>query len=325
MPIDDRYLPDLRRAAEVLNGGQRIGVLGHIGPDGDALGSAIALALAARGAGKDAVASFGEPFVVPAEMTFLDLSTLVRPAEFPSDLDVVVACDTAARDRLGSLAPATESAGSLVVIDHHRSNGGFGDINLIDPEAGSTTQLVLYLLDELGWRIDEAVATALYTGLVTDTGRFQYSSTTPEVHRVAAQLLAAGVRPDAVGQRLFEEIPFGYYTVLARVMGRAILEPERGLVWSVMEMGDLEAGGIGYEATDGLIDSVRIAEEADVACLLKEKQQGTLKGSLRSRGRVDVSAIAAALGGGGHHNAAGFTFNGTSDAAMTRIRELLGR
>jgi phosphoesterase RecJ-like protein len=325
MPIDDRYRPDLQRVARAIDGGQRIGVVGHVGPDGDALGSAIALAQSARGVGKDAVASFGEPFVVPAEMSFLDLSTLVSPADFPGDLEVVVACDTAARDRLGSLASAAESAGTLVVIDHHRSNDGFGDVVLIDPEAGATTQLVFYLLEELGWPIEEPVATALYTGLVTDTGRFQYSSTTPEVHRVAAQLLAAGVQPDAVGQRLFEETPFGYYTVLARVMGRAVLEPDRGLVWSVLEKGDLEAAGIGYEATDGLIDSVRVAEEADVACLLKEKQPGTLKGSLRSRGAVDVAAIAAVLGGGGHHNAAGFTYKGTADAAMTQIRELLGR
>ena len=325
MAIDDRYLPDLRRIAHVIDDAQRIGVLGHVGPDGDALGSAIALAHAAREAGKEAVASFGEPFVVPTEMTFLDLTTLVAPGDVPSDLDVVVACDTAARDRLGSLAPVAENAATLVVIDHHRSNGGFGDVNLIDPEAGATTQLVFYLLEELGWPIDGAVATALYTGLVTDTGRFQYSSTTPEVHRVAAHLLAAGVQPDAVGQRLFEETPFGYYTVLARVMGRAVLEPERGLVWSVMGMDDLKAAGIGYEGTDGLIDSIRVAEEADVACLLKEKQPGVLKGSLRSRGAVDVAAIAAALGGGGHHNAAGFTFNGTAEAAMARVRELLGR
>lgn len=325
MPIDERYRSELRRAAAAIDGGQRIGVLGHIGPDGDALGSAIALAHAARAAGKDAVASFGEPFVVPAEMSFLDLSTLVAPSDFGTDLDVVVACDTAARDRLGSLAPAAEGAKTLVIIDHHRSNDGFGDVALIDPEAGATAQLVFYLLEALGWTIDEPVATALYTGLVTDTGRFQYSSTTSEVHHVAAQLLRAGVEPDVVGQRLFEETPFAYYTVLARVMGRAVLEPERGLVWSVMELGDLEAAGIGYETTDGLIDAVRIAEEADVACLLKEKEPGVLKGSLRSRGAVDVAQIAGAFGGGGHHNAAGFTFAGTPDEAMSQIRELLGR
>ena len=325
MPIDERYRADLKRAAATIAGGHRIGVVGHIGPDGDALGSAIGLARSARAAGKEAVASFGEPFVVPSEMSFLDTSMLVPPSEFADDFDVVVACDTAARDRLGSLADAAERAGTLVIIDHHRSNDGFGDVTLIDPEAGATAQLVFYLLEELQWPIDEAVATALYTGLVTDTGRFQYSSTTPEVHRVAARLLAAGVEPDRVGQRLFEATPFGYYVVLAKVMERAVLEPELGLVWSVMELGDLEAGGIGYETTDGLIDAVRIAEEADVACLLKEREPGTLKGSLRSRGAVDVAAIAGAFDGGGHHNAAGFTFVGDVDAAMARIRELLDR
>jgi phosphoesterase RecJ-like protein len=167
------------------------------------------------------------------------------------------------------------------------------------------------------------VAVALYTGLVTDTGRFQYSSTTPEVHRMAAALLAAGVEPDRIGRRLYEEAPFAYYTVISRVMGRAVLDVDRRLVWSLLSQEDLEVAGLAYEETDPLIDLVRIAEEAEVSCLFKEMERGVLKGSLRSRGEVDVAAVAAALGGGGHHNAAGFTFRGTIDDAIQAVRALL--
>ena len=313
----------LHEAAAELRAAQRIAVVGHIGPDGDALGSMLALAHAARAAGKDAWASFGEPFVLPGQFDFLDTSVLVPPRDLPEDLDLLVAVDTAALDRLGSLAPKTRSAGRVLVIDHHLSNGGFGDVMLIDPTAAATTQLVFALLRELEWEIDEVIAVALYAGLVTDTGRFQYSSTTPDVHVMAAALLAAGVDPDRIGRRLFEEAPFHYYAVVSRVMGRAVLDVALRLVWSVMTQEDLEVAGLAYEETDGLIDLVRIAEEAEVACLLKELDRGAIKGSLRSRGEVDVAAVARSLGGGGHHNAAGFTFHGTAQEAIGAVRALL--
>lgn len=310
----------LGEAAAAVRAASSIVVVGHVGPDGDALGSMLALSLAAREAGKDSWASFGEPFVVQRQFDYLDQSTLVAPGDLPDKAELFIAVDTAAQDRLGSLGAYADRCDRVLVIDHHRSNGGFGDIVVVDPEAAATTQLVWALLREIGWPIDEPIATALYTGLVTDTGRFQYPATTPEVHEIAADLLAAGVDQDLVARRLFEEAPFGYYEIVARVMGRAVLEDDRRLVWSYMTQGDLDDSGVGYEDTDPLIDLVRIAEEAGVACLLKEIEPGVYKGSLRSRGRVDVSAVAQALGGGGHHNAAGFTFTGTLEEAIDAVR-----
>jgi phosphoesterase RecJ-like protein len=313
----------LHAAAEELRSAHRIGVVGHIGPDGDALGSMLALAHAARRAGKEAWASFGEPFVLSSEFDYLDTAPLVSPRDLADDLDLFVAVDTAAPERLGSLAAKAASARRVLVIDHHISNGGFGDVALIDPSAAATTQLVFGLIELLQWTIDEPIATALYTGLVTDTGRFQYSSTTPEVHRMAAALLAAGVEPDRIARRLYEEAPFAYYAVVSRVMGRAVLETERRLVWSVLTQEDLEVAGLAFQEADGLIDLVRMAEESEVSLLLKELERGALKGSLRSRGEVDVASIARNLGGGGHHNAAGFTFRGTVDDAVAAVRTLL--
>lgn len=307
------------RVADVVSGARRLGVVGHVGPDGDALGSMIAIALAARDAGIDAVASFDEPFVVPDELSFLDTSVLVPPARFPDDLDVAVVVDTSVRDRVGSLAAKLEGAKSLVVIDHHVSDGSWGDVVVIDRTAGATAELVHELLERLGWTVSTEVATALYAGIVTDTGRFQYSSTSPRTHRIAAALLDAGVRPDPIGQKLFEEAPFGYYTVAARVLERSVMDEQHRLVWSVMTLDDLTAAGIGYHQTDALIDLVRMATGTQVACLLKERTPGVYKGSLRSRGEIDVAAIAREFGGGGHHNAAGFTATATPDEIMDLV------
>lgn len=294
-------------AAEVVRGAARIGVVGHVGPDGDALGSMVGLALAARLAGKEAVASFAEPFIVPEEMSFLDTSTLVPPSEFPTDLDVAIAVDTSVSDRVGSLAGAMAGADHLLVIDHHVSDGSWGDTVLLDVTAAATTELVHGLIQRLGWPMSVEVATALYTGIVTDTGRFQYSSTSPRTHEIAADLLRAGVAPDSIGQKLFEEAPFAYYGLAARVLDRAVLDVDHRFVWSLMTQADLTATGLAHHQTDGLIDLVRMARGTEVACLLKESKPGVLKGSLRSRGRIDVAQIARSFGGGGHHNAAGFT------------------
>jgi phosphoesterase RecJ-like protein len=314
--LDDAFAA----AAAALEAAERIVALGHVGPDGDALGSALGLALAARAVGKEAWASFGEPFWVPRQFRYLEQAPLVPPGELTGPYDVVVACDTAAPERLGSALPVARGARTLIVVDHHLSNGGFGDVLVIDPGAAATAQLVYPLLERLGWPIGEGVAMALYTGLVTDTGRFQYSATTAEVHRVAARLLEAGAVPEIVGRHVYEEAPFGYLEVVGAVLSRAEIDAEARLVWSQLFAADLEAAGVRYEDTDGLIDVLRLAEEADVACLLKELEPGVLKGSLRSRGRVDVAAVAAAFGGGGHHNAAGFTAHGEAADVIAQIR-----
>jgi len=283
----------------------------------------VALSLAARDAGIAAVASFDEPFVVPDEMSFLDTSTLVPPADFPEDLDVAVVVDTSVPARVGSLAEKLDAADHLVVIDHHISDGQWGDHLLIDRTAAAAAELVYEVIVELGWEITPEVATALYTGIVTDTGRFQYSSTSSQTHQIAAHLLDHDVHPDVIGQKLFEEASFGYYHVASRVLGRAVLDEDHRFVWSMMRDGDLKDAGISPHETDGLIDLVRMARGTEVACLLKEKGNGTVKGSLRSRGAIDVARIAGFFDGGGHHNAAGFTTTKSPETVIAEITALL--
>jgi phosphoesterase RecJ-like protein len=311
---------ELERAADALRAASSIVVMGHVGPDGDALGAMLALAAAARNAGKEAYATFGEPFVLGRQFRYLDTTTLTSPGAVPPELDLAVVVDTGVPDRLGSALDVAGRTGRIVVIDHHISgDDGFGDIRVVDTGAAAASQIVCELLEELGWPLTPAIATALYTGIVTDTGRFQYEATSPAVHRMTARLLEAGVEPPLVGRHVYEEAPFGYLRVAGRVLQRAELDAAHGLVWSVLRRADLASEELRYEDADGLIDLLRIADESDVACLLREIGEQRYKGSLRSRGERNVADIAAIFGGGGHHNAAGFIAQGEAEAIIAQI------
>ena len=310
----------IRRAAEALSAADELALACHVSPDGDALGSLLGLAHAAAAAGKRVVTSFGSPFAVPAQFGFLGLESLVPPERFPAVPQLMVVLDVASLDRLGDLAAPAERAGRLVVLDHHPTNPGFGHISVVEPRAAATAELVYHLLRRLGWPLDRRVATALLTGLVSDTGRFQHSSTSPAVLRLAARLVEAGAQPDEVGRQLYESLPFGYLSVSGAVLGRA--RQEDGLVWSALYRADHEGTGVGPEDLDLLIDGLRTTRDVEVTALFKETREGW-KVSLRSRGAVDVGTIAAAHGGGGHHNAAGYNAGGGLDEVVAALRESL--
>lgn len=310
-------------AAAAIAAAPRIAMACHIGPDGDGLGSMLALALGARRVGKEVWPSFGSPFELADNFRYLPLDLLVPPADVPTDVELFVAFDTGSPDRLGELGSVAKRAGQVVVIDHHVTNEGFGDIAVVEPEISSTAELTLAVIRRIGWPVTPDVATCLLTGIVTDTGRFQYSNTGPRTMVAAGQLIAAGARPEQIGQHMYEEAPFGYLSVVSAVAGRAVLEAERQFVWSAVYPEDLAEAGVDRGDVDGLIDLIRLPAESDVALLVKVIDEGTVKGSLRSRGRVDVGSIAADLGGGGHHNASGFTFQGGPAEAVAAVRERL--
>lgn len=310
-------------AVSVLAEAESLVLACHVGPDGDALGSMLGLGMAAKAAGKSVTASFGTPFSIPEAYRFLTTDLLVPPSEVPEAPEVMVTFDAGSKDRLGELGSVASKAGKVVVIDHHITNVGFGHVNLIDADAAATAEIVVALLDRLGWPVTEEIAAALLTGLVTDTGRFQYSNTTPRTLEAAARMVEAGARPEVIGQHVYEETPFGYLHAAGAVLSRAQLDVDRRFVWSVLTIEDLKESGIRATDTDPLIDVIRTAVESDVALLVKEVDEGKVKGSLRSRGRVDVGAIAVELGGGGHRNAAGFTFSGTAEGAVDAVRSRL--
>lgn len=314
---------ELAEAARLIADSGSVVATGHVNPDGDALGAALGLALASREQGCIAHACFGGPFVLPDQFAFLDTTPLAEPEEVDVP-DVLVAFDVNDPERLGKeMEGLLRSARRVVMIDHHVAGPGFGHVRVSDPSAPAASLLCYRLVRRLGWALTPRAATALLLGLVTDTGRFQYSNTNPEAFRSAAELVEAGARPEVIGQEVYESAAFGHLGLAGAVLTRAVLERPKSLVWSYMTQDDLQTRDLGMEDSDGLIDAVRIAREAEVALLAKEQPDGTWKLSLRSRRYVDVAAVAAAMGGGGHHRASGFSFEGSLDEAIREVRSLL--
>lgn len=309
----------IREAAGVIAASGSLGGVCHERPDGDALGSMLGFAASARLAGRSVRLAIPSPEAVPSRYRFLPTDLLSVPLSASDLPQTVLAFDCASADRLGNLDWLAERAENLVVVDHHVSNPGFGTVDLIDSGASATVELVFDLILELGWPVDEVVATCLLTGLITDTGRFLYSNTTPRTHRLAARLLEAGARPEVIGQAVYEEEPFGLLSVAGAVLSRARLDTGRRVVWSVLYKEDLEVASLNGEETELLIDLVRLPREAGVAMLIREADDGGVRVSLRSRGEVNVGEIAEALGGGGHHNASGFAFGGNPSAALEAV------
>jgi phosphoesterase RecJ-like protein len=283
---------------------------GHVQPDADALGSTLALAEGLRRRGARVLTTFPEPFTLPASLSWLPGSDAMVPSSVvPSSPDVFVSLDAASPGRLGELVDLLERAGTSVVVDHHASNPGFGDIRLVDGTAPATVVLVAGLLDELGVTVDRHLATLLYAGLAADTGSFRFGNTRPDTHELAARLLSTGIDHSEISRRLFDTAPFGWLGLLSVVTGRAVLEPEigGGLVWTWSSTAEAAEHGLPGEQLEALVDVVRATEEADVACVLKGQDDGSWSVSLRSRGGTDLVAVATALGGGGHTLAAGYS------------------
>lgn len=317
-------MSELGRAAEAIDEAATLALACHVGPDGDALGSMLAMGLAARNAGKQAVASFGEPFSVPGNLRFLPTDLLVPPGAFPDHPETMVVFDAGSAERLGELGSNASRAVTLIVIDHHVTNAGFGDIAVVDGSAAATGELVYDLLGRLGWELDPPIAGCLLTAVMTDTGRFTYSNTGPRTLRIAADLLEAGAQPWQIARHVYEETPFGFLKVLAESLSRAELDEERGMVTAVVTDEDLKEAGVEWGDTDGLIDVLRLAEEADVAALVKVHDDGRVKVSLRSRGGTDVGSLAAEMGGGGHRLAAGFTVERDPGEVLDEVRRSVG-
>jgi len=317
----------MERAAAILESAPDVALACHVNPDPDAIGSMLGLAGALRTRGTNVVCSWAnDPMERPRWLELVgDVAPLVHSRDFPKEPKVMVTLDAASEDRLGGLVSSAERAGDLIVLDHHVTNPGFGTVNLIDPHAASSAEVAFRLIERMGLPLSGATAACLYAGVVTDTGRFQYEATTEETLRVAAALRAQGFDHARLAQSLFEDGSFAGLQLLSVALGRVQLVPAagRGLVWTYVTQEDLARAGVPITDTDDLIDVVRVAREADVACVLKQQRDGRFKVSMRSRGLTDVGAIAGAHGGGGHRLAAGYTsrlgVQGTIDAIVSAL------
>lgn len=297
----------------------------HVNPDGDALGALLAVSQGLRKLGARTYPSWGTtPVEMPPAYAFLPgAETLVQPADVP-ETPVFVALDCGAADRLGELESKAKAAPVLINVDHHPGNPDFGTHNVVVTHASSTAELAAYLLTDAGVDVDRDIATALYTGVVTDTGRFQYSNSTPETLRLAADLLERGVSAPEVAIAVFESAPYGFLKLTGRVLERAVLFEDERFIYSWIDRSDLAETGVAMDETEKLIDVIRATNVADVAAMFKQQRNGEYRVSLRSKGPVSVGAIARARGGGGHELAAGFTAADVPEAARA-IRDELRR
>jgi bifunctional oligoribonuclease and PAP phosphatase NrnA len=301
----------------------------HVNPDGDALGSMLGFGLGLRELGfRRLQATFPGPMEVPEPFAELPGQELLVPAaQAATAPDLMMCFDAASASRLGELAGRIGAAGTTVVLDHHASYTGFGTVHLVDPQAAATAVVAEGLLARLGVVLDASIAECLYVALVTDTGSFKFDMTTPTVHQLAARLLATGIKPAEISRRVFDTRPFGAVRLYGEVLTRTQLEPAaaggRGLVWTYATLADLAQHEQRPYVLEPLIDAVRCTAEADVSCVVKQVAAGEWAVSMRSKGASDVSAVAVALGGGGHRLAAGFTGYGELADVVDAIRAKL--
>lgn len=302
---------DLERVAGELRTRDRFLLTAHEGPDGDALGSLLGMHKVLSQLGKDSVMFMAaKEFPLPIEYRFLPLEEVFH--EPPADMAdrTVIFLDCGNIDRM-PVEWLTSGGNDIINIDHHHDNTCFGDINLVEVGASCTAEIVYDLALLLGVKITPEIASALYVGLITDTGKFMYENTKAHTHRVAADLIDAGVNVDDTYRRLYEHVPLEKLRLVSRALEGIERYCDNRLVVSYITTADYEATGAGEEMTEGLIDHLRSIEGAKVAAVIRDlgnRGRAARKVSLRSSaGDIDVSAIARLNGGGGHKRAAGFS------------------
>jgi phosphoesterase RecJ-like protein len=310
---------------------EKLIVITHENPDGDAIGSLVAMQGILGLLGKDCLMFISpEDLPLPEEYRFFPLTGLVSapPEDLFQRTVVFLDCGNLDRNPAEAFRPDGRDRAHILNIDHHHDNTRFGTVNLVRPEASCTAEIVWDLMGELGVAPTLTVAEALYVGLITDTGRFMYENTGREAHLMAADLIDAGIDVQSLYRRIYEGVPYGKLALLARGLANIERYDDGRLTMSALRANDFRASGAEESYSEGLVDHLRAVEGTAVAALIRDRmgdgQAGSRKVSLRaSDDRVDVSAIARAQGGGGHRQAAGFTTGLSDDELVRFLREQL--
>jgi phosphoesterase RecJ-like protein len=311
----------IERVADELRGREKFLLTAHEGPDGDALGSLLGMHHLLTQLGKDSVMFLtAKEFPLPIEYRFLPLEEVFHepPADMADRTAIFLDCGNIDRMPVDFLSAG---AHEIINIDHHHDNTHFGDLNLVDVEASCTAEIVYQLAQLLGVRITPEMASALYVGIITDTGKFMYDNTNARTHRIAADLIEAGVVVDDTYRRLYEHVPIEKIRLVARALDGIERYCDERLVLAYITAEDYAATGAGEEMTEGIIDHLRSVEGAQIAAFIRDlgdRGRAARKVSLRSStGEIDVSAIARKHGGGGHKRAAGFSTDLELDQLVT--------
>jgi len=315
--------PEVGREAvsRALAGAARVLLLLHVNADGDSVGSCLALAAALERRGAECTVAYGDRF--PQAYAFLPGAGRIRAwdqVDTARGFDAAVLPDCSDLERVGDAAALLPAAARIVNIDHHASNAGFGDVRWVDPARACVGEMIMDLLDDLDVDLDHDLALCLYTALVTDTGSFRYSNTTPDAHRRAAQLLErGGLQPAWVATQVYDNRSRAALRLLGDVLGTLAVSPDGRVAWVVVSRALQERHGAGPADTEGIVGYPRSLAGVEIALSFFEQADGTVRVAFRSRSRVDVARLARCFGGGGHARAAGCTHPGPLAAAVEQV------
>ncbi len=314
---------------QALREGVRFAILGHVRPDGDALGSQLALGLSLKQLGKD-VRIWNEEGMLEKYSFLPNANLLTKPPAEPEDVDVAIALDTAIQNRLGNSLPAVRSAKVWINIDHHPSNPGYGDLVYIDPNSPATGQILFELIKSEKLPIDAAIAENLYVAISTDTGSFQYPNTTARTFEIAAELVRAGVDVGRVSQLTYENYPRRRVELLRDLLGTMRFDANDRVASFSLSLATAKKLGVLPEDNEGLIDHLRAIRGVIVAVFFEELADGKVRVSMRSKNeKVNVCAICEKFGGGGHVLAAGARVRGSlaevERKILEEVRDVVGR
>ncbi len=322
--MNDEY-PEYKKAADALMGHRSAVVLTHLYPDGDGIGSLLAMGLMLNKLECQAMCSWPRPFKLSPKYDFMPGKENIRsPRDLPRGDTLLVVLDCADLSRLGELADIVPGFPTVVNIDHHRENGMFGTVNLIKSSSSSTAEMLFHIGRRLEIPMDKYIATCLYTGLVTDTGKFQFDNTKEETLRIAAELVAEGAIPNVLYRELYQSDSLGYLKLVGMVLEKIKYDSDLGLVYSTLTRENLRATGVDLVETEDMIGNIRSLRGHKVAALFKELHDRKIRVSLRSRYDIDVCSIAKLFGGGGHKVAAGYTSPSTDmETAIEELKDSL--
>ena len=313
--------PMMQKIASLIRRHHSCLVLTHVSPDGDALGSLLGLTLGLEALGMTCFPVCADP--VPAFYRFLPGAERIRAALPAQPPLLAVTVDADGLDRVGKFAAELERACTIIDIDHHATEKAFGNLHWVDPRAAATGEMIYRLLKEMAVPLSPEIATCLYTAIITDTGRFCYGNTTARVLRIAASLVRAGANPPLIYREVYESKSFSGSRLLGLALGRMQSTAEGRVTFSSLTRDDFRAAGSTADETEGIIDHLRAVREAWAAALFVEVPEGAIRVSMRSRGAMNVAAVAMRFGGGGHVNAAGCTTPGPLAAAQERVLSAL--
>ncbi|MCF6460500.1 DHH family phosphoesterase [Clostridium sp. Cult3] len=315
--MTNSFKSSINEVIDVIRKSKNIYIASHVQPDGDNIGSTLALGMALRKIDKDVKVIKVDD--IPKNYWFLPNIEMIREYDIEENIDTFIALDSSDLERLGIGKQFALQAKNIINIDHHISNNNYGHINIVSPSAGATGEIIYELIKDAGIPIDKDIATCLYTAISTDTGSFMYSNTTYSTHLIAADLIKTGIDINHININLYQSRSLERTNLFIDSLNslELFLDGKVGIVSVTQQM--LKSNNASLEDTEGIVSFIRDIDSIEIACLLKEMKNDEIKVSLRSKKMIDVSEVCVKFDGGGHKRAAGCTIYGTINEAKDSI------